>query len=78
MLLIDDYTRMTWVAFLKCKSKEFEKLKYFKALPKNDTGLKIKCLRYGNGGEFTSNEFDEFCEDHGIKRHFFSCKDSKI
>jgi hypothetical protein len=60
MLLIDDYTRMTWVSFLKNKSEAFEKFKAFKALVENETDLKIKCLRSDNGGEFTSNEFEEF------------------
>ena len=69
-LLIDDYTRMNWGYFLKNKSKSFEKFKAFKALVENATDLKIKCLRSDNRGEFTSNEFDEFCEDHGIKRLF--------
>ena len=32
MLLIDDYTRMTWVTFLKEKSKAFMKFKTFKVL----------------------------------------------
>jgi hypothetical protein len=54
MLIIDDYTRMTWVYFLKEKSEAFEKLKAFKAYVENETNLKIKCLRSDNGGEFTS------------------------
>jgi len=58
MLLIDDYTRMTWFAFLKKKSEAFENFKAFKALVENDIDLKIKCLRSNNGGEFTSNEFE--------------------
>jgi len=69
MLFIDDYSRMTWVTFLREKSWAFEKFKAFKALVENETDLKIKCLRSDRGGEFTSNEFEEFFENHGIKRH---------
>ena len=50
MFLIDDYTRMTWVAFLKEKSESFEKFKIFKAMVENEYGMKIKCLRSDNGG----------------------------
>jgi len=30
---------------------------------------KILILRSDNGGEFTSNNFTKFCQDHGIKHH---------
>jgi transposase InsO family protein len=32
------------------------------------TGRKIKVSRTDNGGEYTSNEFTDFCKDAGIKR----------
>ena len=50
MLLIDDYTRMNWVTFLKEKLESFEKLKIFKVVVENETHVKIKCLRSKNGG----------------------------
>ena len=68
MLVIDDYSRMIWVAFLREKCEALEKLKSFKAMAENETSLKIKCLRSDRGGEFTSQEFNSFCEEHGIKR----------
>ena len=74
MFLIDDYKRMTWVTFLKEKSKAFEKFKIFKEMVENETHMKIKCLRSDNGGEFTSNDFSEFCEKHEIKRQFSAAK----
>ena len=74
MLLIDDYTRVTWVAFLKEKLEAFENFKIFKAMAKNESGMKIKCIRLYNGGEFTSNEFNELCEGHVIKTQFSTAK----
>jgi transposase InsO family protein len=77
MLFIDDYTRMTWVTFIKNKSEAFDKFKEFKALVENETEMKIKCLRSYNGGEFTSNDFVEFCEAHRIKRQYAATRTSQ-
>jgi hypothetical protein len=66
---IDDYSRRTFVYFLKKKSEVFSRFKEFKSLVENQTGRKIKCLRTDNGGEFCNADFDKFCVDHGIKRH---------
>jgi hypothetical protein len=71
MLLVDDYTRMTAVCFLKNKSKAFENFKIYKEMVENEMDSRIKCLRSDNGGEFTSKEFMDYCSNHGIKRQFF-------
>ena len=54
---IDDYSRKTWIYFLKAKSEVFERFLEFKTLVENQTGKKIQVLRTDNGGEYTSNEF---------------------
>jgi transposase InsO family protein len=65
---IDDFSRKTWIYFLKAKSKVFSKFKEFKVLVENIFEKKIKILRSDNGGEVTSNDFKAFCKEFGIKR----------
>ena len=52
---IDDYSRKTWVYFLKSKDEVLGKFKEFKALVENLSERKIKILRSDNGGEYTLN-----------------------
>jgi hypothetical protein len=49
---IDDFSRKTWIYFLRKKLEVFEKFKEFKSLVENQTNKKIKVLRTDNGGEF--------------------------
>eukprot|EP00253_Pinus_taeda_P030219 PITA_30219 len=65
---IDDFSRNTWISFLKNKSELFDRFKEFKAPVENETEKKIKALRIDNGGEFCSKEFEEFCKKCGIAR----------
>jgi hypothetical protein len=65
---IDDYSRKTWIYFLKSKDEVFGKFKEFKTLIENLSERKSKILRSDNGGEYTSKEFVNFCKDVGIKR----------
>ena len=67
MLVIDDYSRLTWLAFLKEKSEAFEKFKVFKALTENQIRKGLKVVRSDRGGEFCSKDFKELCDEQGIK-----------
>lgn len=68
IIFIDDFTRMIWVYFLKVKLEAFEKLIHFQRLVKNVSNDKIATLRIDNGGEFTSNEFNNYSKKNGIKK----------
>lgn len=68
ILFADDYTRLMIVMFLKEKSEAFKMFKWYKAKVEKETGKELKCLRSDRGGEFISNEFTNFCNEHGIKR----------
>jgi transposase InsO family protein len=65
---IDDFSRKTWIHFLRNKSEVFDMFKEFKALVENQTKKRIKVLRTDNGGEFCGNEFEEFYKKCGISR----------
>ena len=66
MTLIDDATRFCYVYLLHTKDEAFHYFKIYKAEVENQLERKIKCLRSDRGGEYFSNVFDEFCEEHGI------------
>ena len=42
--------------------------KWHLAKVEKEIGNSLKCLRSNRGGEFTSREFEVFCNDKGIKR----------
>ena len=63
---IDDYSRYTFVYFMKNKNKVLEKFKEFHTYAMNVTGRPIKILRSDNGGEYSSKEFESFLKKNGI------------
>ena len=70
LTFINDFTRKTWVYFLKNKSEVFENFCNLKALVENQSGLHIKVLRTDRGGEYISKDFLRFCRKNGIHKQF--------
>ena len=54
--------------FLMEKSEAFSTFKSYKARVEKETGTYKWSLRTDRGGEFTSQEFTNFCNEHGIHR----------
>lgn len=58
-----------WTILLKEKSEAFDRFRRFKRLIEQETKVSIQTLRTDRGGEFTSQEFQTFCDDNGVKHH---------
>ncbi|KAD6119425.1 hypothetical protein E3N88_10696 [Mikania micrantha] len=67
-LLVDDFNRYMWSFMIKTKDEVFSTFKKFKQLVEVECGRKLKMLRTDRGGEFTSKEFNDYCEKEGIRR----------
>ena len=69
-VIVDDYSRYTWVYFLRFKNEVFQKfIKFNKAIQK-EKDVEIGKVRSDHGKEFENSEFKFFCEDHGITHQF--------
>jgi transposase InsO family protein len=66
MMLIDDSTRFCCIYLLKSKDEGLHYCKIYKAEVENQHERKIKRVRSDHGGEYFSNVFTSFYEEHGI------------
>jgi transposase InsO family protein len=64
---MDDYSRMVWVRFMRTKDEAFEKFREFAAMMNQQWGQGIGTLRTDNGGEFTSEQFEAYLRQRGIR-----------
>ena len=70
LLFVDDYFRIMRVYFMEKKSEALTYFMQFEGLIENGHSLKI--LKAYRGGEFTSNEFNNFYKKYEIKRELTS------
>jgi transposase InsO family protein len=52
LVIIDDFSRFTWVFFLQDKSETQGTLKHFLRRAQNEFELKVKKIRSDNGSKF--------------------------
>jgi transposase InsO family protein len=58
LVIVDDYSRFTWVLFLQEKSQTQDSLKGFLRQAQNEFGLRIKNIRSDNGMEFKNSQIE--------------------
>ena len=71
-MIVDDFTRYTWVFFLVDKSDVFATFKSFVKGIHNEFETTIKKVRSDNGSEFKNTRIDELCDEFGIRRQFLA------
>ncbi|GJX62698.1 putative ribonuclease H-like domain-containing protein [Tanacetum coccineum] len=70
LVVIDDFSRFTWVFFLATKDETSDILKTFITEIENLVDHKVKVIRCDNGTEFKNKEMNQFCKMKGILRQY--------
>ncbi|KAI3770624.1 hypothetical protein L6452_01764 [Arctium lappa] len=70
LVIVDDYSRFTWVYFLRTKDETSGLIKSFILRIENQTNQKVKVIRSDNGTKFTNFDLNTFCEEKGIERQY--------
>jgi transposase InsO family protein len=72
LVIIDDYSRFTWIFFLHDKSEIQEVLKKFLKRAQNEFDAKVKKIRSDNGSEFKNTQVEDYPDQEGIKHEFLT------
>ncbi|KAK2397509.1 bromodomain-containing protein [Trifolium repens] len=72
LVVVDDYSRYTWVNFIREKSDAFEVFKELCIQIQREKGSNVVRIRSDHGREFENSKFDEFCAAEGIKHEYSS------
>ncbi|GJS53349.1 retrovirus-related pol polyprotein from transposon TNT 1-94 [Tanacetum coccineum] len=72
LVIVDEYSRYTWVYFLRKKSQAPEMIMSFIRMVENQNDVKVKQIRTDNGTEFRNHELESFCDEKGISQNFSS------
>jgi transposase InsO family protein len=74
LIIVDDYSRFSWVLFLQDKNETQELLKKFFRRAQNEFDAKVNKIRSNNGTEFKNTQVEDFHKDflyeEGIKHEF--------
>jgi transposase InsO family protein len=72
LVIVDDYSRFTWVFFLQDKSETQEVLKKFLRRAQNKFDAKVKKIRSNNDTELKNTQVEDFLDEEGIKHEFLT------
>jgi transposase InsO family protein len=67
LVIVDDYSRFTWVFLLQNKSETQGVVKKFMKRAQNEFDAKVKKIRSDNGTKFKNTQVEDFLDEEGIK-----------
>ena len=70
LVIVDDYSRYTWVLFITHKNKTFFNFLTLFTRLTNEKNTTINSIRTDHGSKFDNNKFEEFCNKNRIKHNF--------
>jgi hypothetical protein len=71
-VVVDDFSRYTWVNFIRDKSDTFDIFKTLSTQVQREKNCGIVRIRSDHGREFENEKFSEYCASEGIKHEFSS------
>ena len=74
LVVVDDFTRYTWVVLLKDKSKVANKMIHLCKKLQVEKNILIAQIRSDHEREFENSKLISFCNDQGTKKEFFAPK----
>ncbi|GJY09310.1 putative ribonuclease H-like domain-containing protein [Tanacetum coccineum] len=74
LVITDDFSRFSWVFFLRTKDETSGILKEFIRQIENQLNQKVKTIRCDNGIEFKNRDIIEFCGSKRIKREYSNAR----
>jgi transposase InsO family protein len=70
LVIVDDYSRFTWVFFLHDKSETQEVLKKFLKRAQNEFDAMVKKIWSDSGSKFKNTQLEDYLDQEGIKHEF--------
>ncbi|GJU93765.1 retrovirus-related pol polyprotein from transposon TNT 1-94 [Tanacetum coccineum] len=71
LVIVDDYSRYTWIRFLKHKNEAFDHFEILSKKIQKQKGSPIISIRLDHGREFDNEvQFGAFCDANGITHNF--------
>ena len=74
LVIVDEFSRFTWVIFLRKKSHAADEIISFVTQNEVLYNLKVRQLRSDHGTEFRNFTLEDFCESKGITQNFLAVR----